>query len=165
MSVSPLGWKMNPHNFGLGQMFEQNGNNNDRYITKQREAKANKRRSELVVIGRRLSVLSVGLQELFQALQRSLSVVLCGLVVALLVELDGGEAPDARVRQLVGRGVDLGHDEVGSLLLGLLLGQLVPDGREGLAVAAPRRVELHQHVLLLVEGHRVEVLAREVLDW
>ena len=96
--------------------------------------------------------------------QLTLSVVLCGLVVALLVELDGGEAPDARVRQLVGRGVDLGHDEVGAaLLLGPLLGQLVPDGREGLAVAAPRRVELHQPVLLLVEGHRVEVLAREVL--
>ena len=71
MSVSPLGWKKDPHDFGLGQMFEQNGNNNDRYITKQRETKANKRRSELVVIGRRLSVLAVGLQELFQALQRA----------------------------------------------------------------------------------------------
>ena len=63
---------MDPPDFGLGQMFEQNGNNNDRYIPKHQETKtANKRRSELVVIGCRLSVLSVGLQELFQALQRA----------------------------------------------------------------------------------------------
>ena len=40
--------------------------------------------------------------------QLTLSVVLGGLVVALLVELDGGEAPHLGVRQLVGGRVDLG---------------------------------------------------------
>jgi hypothetical protein len=51
---------------------------------------------------------------------------------------------DLDVVQLVGRGVHLGDDHVGAGRV--LLGQLVPDGRQLLAVAAPWGIELDQYV-------------------
>ena len=55
------------------------------------------------------------------------------LVVSLLEQLDGGEALDLDVLQLVGGGVHLGDDDV--VRVGELLAELVPDGDELLAVA------------------------------
>ena len=40
-----------------------------------------------------------------------------------------------------------------------LLGELLPDGREALAVAAPGGVELHEHVLVVVVNDVLEALA------
>lgn len=46
----------------------------------------------------------------------------------------------------------------------VLVAELVIDGLEGLAVAAPRCIELDKDVLLGVEGDLLEVLADENLD-
>merc|ERR1712065_68062 len=59
-----------------------------------------------------------------------------------------GEALDLSWR-VVGGGVDLGNHHVRVVLE--LLAELVILGREGLAVTAPRGVELDQHVLFRIE--------------
>ena len=68
-----------------------------------------------------------------ETLERPLSVVVDHLVVSLLEELDGGEALDLDVLQLVGGGVHLGDHDV--IVVLELLTQLVVDGDELLAVA------------------------------
>ena len=79
------------------------------------------------------------------------------LLVVSRVEDQSGEALDLNTLGLVGGRVELGDDEVLDVLV--LLGELVPDGRELLAVTAPRGVVLDQHVLGLVEDELLEVLA------
>ena len=94
-------------------------------------------------------ILGVGelVDELLEGLEVALAVVLL-LLGAVLVQVEGGEAVDALgvaevlVVVLVGRAVDLGDLDAGDT--GELGGQLVPGGREPLAVAAPRRVELDE---------------------
>ena len=68
-----------------------------------------------------------------ETLERPLSVVVDHLVVSLLEELDGGEALDLDVLQLVGGGVHLGDDDL--VVVGELVTQLVPDGGKLLAVS------------------------------
>ncbi len=77
-------------------------------------------------------------------------------------ELDGRETLDLDVAQLVGRRVHLGDDDALMILVGLA--QLVPRRRQLFAVSAPGRVELDQHVLVLVESHVIEVLSDQNLD-
>ena len=45
-----------------------------------------------------------------------------------------------------------------------MFAELVEDGLEGLAVSAPRSVELNQDVLLGVQGNISEVLANQNLE-
>lgn len=84
------------------------------------------------------------------------------LVAFLLVKLDGGEAVNLGVLELVGRGVHLDDEHVIAVLV--LLGQLVVDGRQLLAVAAPGGVELNQNILGLVKDDLIEVLLHHHLD-
>ena len=76
--------------------------------------------------------------------------VLNGLVLGTgLEELDCGEARDV-IGNVVGGGVNLGDGD----LVGegrVLLGQLIVLGGKGLAVSAPRGVELNENVLLVVD--------------
>lgn len=67
-----------------------------------------------------------------------------------LAELDGGEALDTEGDgrgEVVGSGIELGNDNVRSLVG---LSELLVDGGQALAVAAPGGVELNQNVLVLV---------------
>merc|ERR1740128_844861 len=85
------------------------------------------------------------LQELHEPGLRPLAVKVHDLVGASLDELDGGEALDLDLLQLVSSAVDLSDDD--GRVVGVLLAQLVPHWHQLLAVAAPGRVELDQHVL------------------
>lgn len=76
---------------------------------------------------------AIRLEELGEALEGPLAAVVHDLVVALLEELDGGEALHLDVLNLVGGGVHLGNDD--ALVVLELLAQLVPDGSQLLAVA------------------------------
>jgi hypothetical protein len=95
-------------------------------------------------------VAAVVADELGKSLDGAGTAVLDGLVLrAGLEELDGGEARDV-IGNVVGGGVNLGDGD----LVGegrVLLGQLVVLGRKGLAVSAPRGVELNENVLLVVD--------------
>jgi hypothetical protein len=95
-------------------------------------------------------VAAVVADELGKSLDGAGTAVLNGLVLgASLEELDGGEARDV-IGNVVGGGVNLGDGD----LVGegrVLLGQLVVLGRKGLAVSAPRGVELNENVLLVVD--------------
>merc|ERR1719383_1106644 len=86
------------------------------------------------------------LQKLGHAFQCPLSVVVDHLVVALLEELDGGEALDLDDLDLVGGGVHLGDND--GLAVLKVFAELVVDGLERLAVSAPGGVELHEDVLV-----------------
>ena len=66
------------------------------------------------------------------------------------------------ILDLVEGGVHLGDDVFGSV--GEVGRELIVDGHQLLAVAAPRRVELDEHALGLVVGNLFEVLADEHLD-
>jgi len=77
-------------------------------------------------------------------------------------ELDGGESLNADRFDFVGSGVHLGDDEVG--VVSEVLGELVVDGGELLAVTAPGGVELDEHVLGVVQDYGVEALADEDND-
>ena len=79
------------------------------------------------------SVLATGLEELGEAVQGPLAVVVDDGVVALLEELDSGEALDLDVLELVGGGVHLGDDDL--VVVGELVTQLIPDGGKLLAVS------------------------------
>jgi hypothetical protein len=78
------------------------------------------------------------------------TVVLNGLILgAGLEELDGREARDV-IGNVVGGSINLGNGD----LVGegrVLLGQLVVLGSKGLAVSAPRGVELDENILLVVD--------------
>ena len=89
-------------------------------------------------------------------------VVSRGVLGALGVELDGGVAADVNAVDLVGGGVHLGNGQAGDVLE--VGSQLVVDGSELLAVAAPGSVELHQHVVVVVDDKLSELLADEDLD-
>ena len=66
------------------------------------------------------------------------------LVISLFVQLDSGEALDLGVFELVGGGVHLGnHDR---LVILVLLAELVIDGSELFAVAAPELVLIYSRV-------------------
>ena len=67
------------------------------------------------------------------------------------------------VLDFVGCGVHLGDDDV--FLVLELLGQLIPDGLQLLAMAAPRSVEFHEDVLSRVFCDRLEVLTDQSLRW
>lgn len=97
-----------------------------------------------------------------QALQVAAALVVVDL--AVLEPLQGGEALHAMLAAevLVGVGVDLGDGELVRVLEGV--GQLLVDGREGLAVAAPGREELDERGLAGVEDDVVEVGGEEVFD-
>ena len=79
------------------------------------------------------AVLATGLEELGEAVQGPLAVVVDDGVVALLEELDSGEALDLDVLELVGGGVHLGDDDL--VVVGELVTQLIPDGGKLLAVS------------------------------
>ena len=77
-------------------------------------------------------------------------------------EFDGGEGVNFDILDFVGGGIHLGDDDV--FLVLELLAQLVPDGRQLLAMAAPGSVEFHEHILRRVFGNGFEVLADQNLD-
>ena len=96
-------------------------------------------------------VAAVVADELSKGLDGTGTAVLDRLVLgAGLEELDGGEARDV-IGNVVGGGVNLGDgDLVGEG--GVLLGELVVLGREGLAVSAPGGVELKKNILVVVDN-------------
>lgn len=81
------------------------------------------------------AVLAAALHELSHALESPLATVVNHLVSLLLEELDGGEALDLDVLELVAGRVHLGDNDVLAVLE--VLAKLVVDGSERLAVAAP----------------------------
>ena len=87
------------------------------------------------------AVNATGFQELGESLERPLSVVIDDLVVALLEQLDGGEALDLDVFQLVGGGVHLGDDD--ALMVLVFLSQFVPDWSKLLAMTTPWSIEFN----------------------
>ena len=97
-----------------------------------------------------------------QALQIPSALVVIDL--AVLEPLQRGEALHAMLAAelLVGVGVDLGDGDLVCVLEGVA--QLLVDGREGLAVAAPGREELDERGLAGVEDDVVEVGREEVFD-
>lgn len=96
-------------------------------------------------------VAAVVANKLGKSLDGTGTAVLNGLVLgAGLEELDGGEARDV-IGNVVGGSVNLGDgDLVGEG--GVLLGELVVLGREGLAVSAPGGVELKKNILVVVDN-------------
>lgn len=76
------------------------------------------------------------------------------LVVSLLVELDGGEALDLGVLQLVDRRVHLGNDDRFVVLE--FLAELVVDGRQLFAMSAPecRQQSERAPTVTLVKSHQ-----------
>ena len=104
--------------------------------------------------------LSVLLEEGDKAIHCAVTIVLDGLLVLSgREEVNGGEPlhADARVRDLVGSGIHLGNDHLVAVLE--LLAHLLKHWREFLAVATPRRVELQQHILTLLQGDFCKRLA------
>merc|ERR1719208_125218 len=87
---------------------------------------------QLVLGGRGISITTaLSVEELGEAGLRPLAIEVDDGVVARLDQLDGGEALHLDLLQLVGSAVHLGDHNVG--MVGVLLAQLVPDGRELLA--------------------------------
>merc|ERR1719186_340500 len=107
-------------------------------------------------------VLAATLQELDESFHSSLSVEIHNFIGFLLEELNGRKSLNVNVHQFIGGGVDLGDND--ALVLLILLAEFIPDRSEFFAVSAPGSVELHEHVLLLVQGHRGEVLPDQILD-
>lgn len=106
---------------------------------------------------------TVGLDELHHGLERPGAVVLDHLVVALGVQLEGWEAGDFGVLQLVSCGVHLGDYNV--IVILEVFADFVVDGGELFTVSAPWGVEFDQHVLVGVQGHFVEVVGHQNLNW
>merc|ERR1719186_650438 len=107
-------------------------------------------------------VLAATLQELDESFHSSLSVEIHNFIGFLLEELNGRKSLNVNVHQFIGCGVDLGDND--ALVLLILLAEFIPDRSEFFAVSAPGSVELHEHILLLVQGHRGEVLPDQILD-
>ena len=84
------------------------------------------------------------------------------LVVPLLEELDGGEALNLHILQLIGSGVHLGDNN--SLRVLVLLPQFVPGRDQLLAVSTPRSIKLDQDILLNVHGDIYKVLSNPSLN-
>merc|ERR1719186_1471636 len=107
-------------------------------------------------------VLAATLQELDESFHSSLSVEIHNFIGFLLEELNGRKSLNVNVHQFIGGGIDLGDND--ALVLLILLAEFIPDRSKFLAVSAPGSVKLHEHVLLLVQGHRGEVLPDQILD-
>merc|ERR1719186_2207349 len=107
-------------------------------------------------------VLAATLQELDESFHSSLSVEIHNFIGFLLEELNGRKSLNVNVHQFIGCGVDLGDND--ALVLLILLAEFIPDRSKFFAVSAPGSVELHEHILLLVQGHRGEVLPDQILD-
>lgn len=108
---------------------------------------------------------SLAVDESRQALKITAALVVLRGGALAIEPLEGREALNTPfpAELLVGVGVDFGDGD----LVGLRLegrGQLLVDGREGLAVAAPGREELDERGLAGVEDDVVEVVREEVLD-
>lgn len=105
------------------------------------------------------------LNEGAQALQIAAALVILGGVALAIEPLEGGEALDAKLlaQRAVRVGVDLCHAD---LVLCVLehAAQLLPHGRQVLAVPAPRREEFDQRWLARLEHDVVEVVGDEVED-
>lgn len=106
--------------------------------------------------------LTVGIEELDKVIQSPVQIVVDDLVVFLAEVLDGWEGGDLDALQLVGSRIHLGNDNVGIVLV--LLGKLIVDWSQLLAVTAPWSVELNQHRLALVQGNGLEVGGDKNLD-
>mmetsp|Transcript_3828 Transcript_3828/g.8198 ORF Transcript_3828/g.8198 Transcript_3828/m.8198 type:complete len:549 (+) Transcript_3828:259-1905(+) len=113
----------------------------------------------LTLLGQLIGNLCVLLDELGQLLQGAVTTLESdgGLVLAGREEHNGGEALDLNIGVLVLSAVHLGNDDALHLLEAL--GQLLVDGVQLLAVAAPGGVHLQQHILLGVLHNGVEALA------
>lgn len=96
-------------------------------------------------------------EPLLEGLEVSLAVVVDAGLVVPRVEDESGVALDLDTVGLVGSGVELADDEVG--LASESISELVPDGSELLAVAAPGSVELDEDILGLILDDLLELLA------
>lgn len=76
-------------------------------------------------------------------------------IILLFVHLESWERLDLSVFQLVNCGIHLGYDNVSIVLE--LLSQLVVDGSQLLAVAAPRRIKFDQNIFGFVVYNFVKV--------
>lgn len=87
-------------------------------------------------------------------------------LVVLGIELEGRISADVNTVDLVSRSIELGDNKV--INVGNFLGKLVPDGGEGLAVAAPGSVVLNKHILAGILDDVFPVLTNEggeTVDW
>ena len=110
-----------------------------------------------------LVVLGLLLEPLLEVLELSATVVIDGCVLGTLrVELEGGVSSDIDSIDLVGGGVHLGDGEASHVLE--VSSELVPDGGELLAVAAPWGVELDEDIVVVVGNDLLEVLPDDDLD-
>ena len=80
-------------------------------------------------------------QELTEASNCSVSVIINNFICALLEQFDCWEALNLHLLQLIGSGVHLGDDD--GFVIFVFLSQLVPDGSQLLAVSTPGSVELN----------------------
>eukprot|EP00327_Prymnesium_parvum_P035912 CAMPEP_0195622924 /NCGR_PEP_ID=MMETSP0815-20121206/16473_1 /TAXON_ID=97485 /ORGANISM="Prymnesium parvum, Strain Texoma1" /LENGTH=301 /DNA_ID=CAMNT_0040763755 /DNA_START=346 /DNA_END=1247 /DNA_ORIENTATION=- len=92
--------------------------------------------------------------ELLHVKQVARAVVLHAFLVGLGVEDQSGEALGDEAGHVVDSGVDLRNDEL--VVRRELVRQLRVDWRELAAVAARRRVELHEHILALIKDDPLE---------
>ena len=107
---------------------------------------------------------SLAVDESRQALKITAALVVLRGGALAIEPLEGREALNTPfpAELLVGVGVDFGDGDFVAVLESV--GELLVDGREGLAVAAPGREELDQGRLAGVEDDVVEVVREEVLD-
>ena len=80
-------------------------------------------------------------------------------LVVLGIELEGRISADVNTVDLIGSSIELGDNKV--INVGNVLGKLVPDGGEGLAVAAPGSVVLNEHILAGILDDVFPVLTNE----
>ncbi|KAF1747809.1 hypothetical protein GCK72_024275 [Caenorhabditis remanei] len=115
----------------------------------------------LLLFGSSSSVLSVGVEELGESFDGTVSGVVDDLVGSSWEELDGWEGLDLDILDL--KIIHLGNND--ALVISVLLSELVPGWGELLAVSAPWSVELDEDVLGVVTGDLFEVLSDKNLDW
>jgi len=101
-------------------------------------------------------------EPVLEAFKVTIALVVNAVLGILRVELEGGVALDGKAFDLVGSGIKLGDNQVVDLADGNT--ELLPDGGERLAVAAPGSVVLDENVLGGVHDNRVEVVASQDLD-
>merc|ERR1711915_480878 len=101
-------------------------------------------------------------QELAEALDSSVSVVINNFISSLLEQFDSWEALDLDLLQLIGGGVHLGDDNALGVLV--FFSQFVPDWSKLFAVSTPWSIKFNEDILLGVHRNFVEVLSNEDLD-
>jgi len=117
-------------------------------------------------LGHSEAVLRVVLDELDERLERAVTLVLDKLLGTSGLELESREASDleaSRLGEVVGGGVHLENGEL-VLVASKVFTELVPDGGELLAVAAPWGIELGKNILGVVKDNLIKLASDQGED-